>query len=80
MNCITLTQSQEKERESGERRMSGWVVLVRRWRERKERGDILFFFVCVFCYNFFFFFFNLYVTDVNGKDHRWVKCQFLNHK
>jgi hypothetical protein len=45
MNCITFTQSQarERERESDERRMSGWVVLVRRWL-RGRREEIYFFF------------------------------------
>ena len=58
MNCITFTQSQARERKSGERRMSGWVVLVRRWCERKERENLFYFifYFFVFCYDFVIFF------------------------
>jgi hypothetical protein len=38
---------------------SGWVVLVRRWRERGGRRSsvfFFFFFFFVFCYNFVFIF------------------------
>jgi hypothetical protein len=39
----------------------------------------------VFCFVIRFFFFFLTVgerweTEVNSKDHRWAKCQFLNQE
>jgi hypothetical protein len=58
-----------------------FLPLERKQRERDfvERDD-------VFCFVIrFFFFFSLtvgerWVTEVNGKDHKWVKCHFLNYK
>ena len=54
----------------------GWVVLVRRSRERE--GEMINCFA-LFCCNFVFVFNDSekWVIGVNGKDHRWAKCQFF---